>query len=216
MRIDPDVLAAQNSRMTQTPDIGQQYDAIAEWWHAYHQDSDYGVAALTRALGFAGKGGRALDVGCGAGGRLLRRLEASSFHVTGLDASAKMIELARREHPHGQFIQADITVWQTSDKFDFILAWDSLFHLPLDQQAPVLAKLCERMGEGAVLLYSFGDAIGTHTDKWRGQDFHYSSVGVTQNLEILHANGMTLRHLECDQFPEKHVFAIAEKTVLDR
>jgi len=64
--------------MTQPPDIGQQYDAIAEWWH-----SDYGVAALERVLGFAAKGGRALDVGCGAGGRLIRRLEARGFDVTG-------------------------------------------------------------------------------------------------------------------------------------
>ena len=87
--------------MTQPPDIGQQYDAIAEWWQNYHQDSDYGVAALERALGFAGLGRRALDIGCGAGGRLIRRLEARGFDVTGVDASAKMIELARRNHPNG-------------------------------------------------------------------------------------------------------------------
>ena len=96
--------------MTQPPDIGQQYDAIAEWWQNYHQDSDYGVAALERALGFAGLGRRALDVGCGAGGRLIRRLEARGFDVTGVDASAKMIELARGQHPNGRFVQADMNI----------------------------------------------------------------------------------------------------------
>ena len=202
--------------MTQLPDIGQQYDAIADWWHEYHQDSDYGVAALERALSFASKGGRALDVGCGAGGRLMRRLEARGFHVTGVDASAKMIELAHRHHPKGHFTQANIAAWEDDETYDFILAWDSLFHLPLDQQAPVLTKLCRAMSPGGIFLYSFGNAIGAHSDKWRGQDFHYSSIGVTQNLEILHANGMTLRHLELDQFPEKHVVAIAEKTALKR
>ena len=209
--IDPAALDAQNSLMTQPPDIGQQYDAIAEWWQDYHQDSDYGVAALERALGFAAKGGRALDVGCGAGGRLIRRLEARGFDVTGVDASAKMIELARRNHPNGRFVQADISDWESRETFDFILAWDSLFHLPLNQQAPVLIKLCTMLADRGILLYSFGDDTGSHRDTWRGQEFHYSSIGVPKNLEILRANGMRLLHLERDQFPEAHVVAIAQK-----
>ena len=81
-----------------------------------------------------------------------------------------------------------------------------------DSQSPVLTKLCAMLAEGGVLLYSFGDDTGTHRDNWRGQTFHYSSIGVPQNLEILRANGMTLRHLERDQFPEAHVVAIAQKT----
>lgn len=199
--------------MTLTPDIGQQYDAIADWWNAYHQDTAYGVAALERALGFAGAKGRALDVGCGAGGRLIRRLEAQGFQVTGMDASVNMIELARGHHPKALFAKANIIDWQNDDTFDFILAWDVLFHLPLNEQAPVLMKLCGMMAAGGVLLYSFGDATGTHVDTWRGQNFHYSSLGVKHNLEILHGNGMTIRHLELDQFPEKHVIAIAQKAV---
>lgn len=74
--------------------IGQQYDAIADWWDEYHQDSNYGVDALERALAFTDSGGHALDVGCGAGGRLIRRLEARAFKITGIDASANMIDLA--------------------------------------------------------------------------------------------------------------------------
>ena len=208
----PLLLTRKINAMTQPPDIGQQYDAIAEWWQDYHQDSDYGVAALERALGFAAKGGRTLDVGCGAGGRLIRRLETRGFHMTGIDASAKMIELAQQNHPAGSFTQVDIIDWQSGSRFDFILAWDSLFHLPLDQQAPVLSKLCSWLNAGGVLLYSFGDAQGAHSDEWRGQTFHYSSLGVRRNLEILHDCGMNLRHLEMDQFPEKHVYAVAQKS----
>ena len=207
----PLLLTRKINAMIQPPDIGQQYDVIAEWWQDYHQDSDYGVAALKRALGFAGKGRRALDVGCGAGGRLIRRLEARDFDVTGVDASAKMIELARRNHPNGRFVQADISDWESRETFDFILAWDSLFHLPLNQQAPVLTKLCTMLADRGILLYSFGDDTGTHRDRWRGQEFHYSSIGVPKNLEILRANGMRLLHLERDQFPEAHVVAIAQK-----
>jgi len=37
-------------------------------------------------------------VGCGAGGRLIRRLEARAFKITGIDASANMIDLARQNN----------------------------------------------------------------------------------------------------------------------
>ena len=191
--------------------IGKQYDELAEWWASYHQNSEYGVAALKRALSFASSGGRALDVGCGAGGRLAKLLEQQGFALTGLDASEKMIALARKAHPQGDFTAINIQDWSAKGSFNFILAWDSLFHLPLDQQEPVLTKLCDALTEGGVLLHSFGDAVGMHMDKWRDQIFQYSSIGVTRNLEILTSNGLVLRHLELDQFPEKHVYAIAQK-----
>jgi 2-polyprenyl-3-methyl-5-hydroxy-6-metoxy-1,4-benzoquinol methylase len=194
-----------------TSDIGLQYDLIAEWWNRYHKDSNYGVAALERALAFARRGGAALDVGCGSGGRLFGRLQAHGLRVSGIDASKKMIELAKQKHPEAAFTKMNVIDWKSGSLFDFILSWDCLFHLPLGQQAPVLTKLCESLRGGGVLLYSFGDAQGTHHDSWRGQAFRYSSLGVTQNLEILHRAGMKLRHLEIDQCPEKHVYAIAQK-----
>lgn len=191
--------------------IGQQYDEIASSWASYHQTSDYGVAAIERALGFAKRKGTALDVGCGAGGRLIKLLEREGFGITGLDASCKMIDLARKAHPDGDFTAIVIGNWETDQKFDFILAWDSLFHLPYDEQQPVLEKLCAALAADGVLVYSFGDEDGSHSDAWEGQTFHYSSLGVTRNVEILQENALILRHLELDQFPEKHVFVIAQK-----
>ena len=191
--------------------IGQQYDRIAAWWAEYHQASDYGVEAVKRAIKFTKPGGHALDVGCGAGGRLVNILEGHDFALTGIDASREMIALARKAHPKGDFTVADIQNWQSDDAFDFILAWDCLFHLPLNQQAPVLKKLCGILADNGVLMYSFGDDVGSHSDEWQGQIFDYSSIGVTRNVEILQENGLVLRHLELDQFPEKHTYVIAQK-----
>lgn len=193
-------------------DIGQQYDEIAAWWNDRQFASDYGIAQVKRALSFAARGGAALDVGCGSGGRLVKLMEDGGFDVTGVDASAEMISLARANHPDGAFIQVDISDWDTDARFDFILAWDCLFHLPLDRQKPVLSKLCRLLSEDGVLIHTFGDAIGEHTDTWRGQEFHYSSIGISQNIDVLRENGMSILHLELDQFPEKHVYAISKKT----
>ena len=44
------------------------------------------------------RGMRVLDVGCGTG-YLSRQLNDSGAHVTGVDLSARMIDIARRKHP---------------------------------------------------------------------------------------------------------------------
>ena len=194
--------------------IGEKYDAIASWWNARHLDSDYGVAQVEKALGFTKHAQSALDVGCGSGGRFIRRLEARGFEVTGVDASAEMIGLAKHNHPKCDFIKSEIQHWETDKTFDFILAWDCLFHLPLEAQKPVLSKLCRLLRKGGVLIHSFGDAIGDDTvDQWRGQEFRYSSIGISQNIEVMRDNGLSLLHLEFDQFPESHVYSISTKAL---
>jgi len=194
-----------------TSNIGQQYDKIATWWNDYHTDSSYGVSQVKRALTFAPTQGKALDVGCGPGGRFIRLLNARGFEVTGIDASAEMINLAQANQPDSLFVQEDIRHWDTEDRFDFILAWDCLFHLPLNMQKPVLSKLCRMLSEGGVMIHTFGDGVGEHTDNWHGQEFRYGSIGITKNIELLHENGLSILHLELDQFPEKHVYAISRK-----
>ena len=163
--------------------IGAQYDQIAAHWNDRHLESDYGVAQVEKALSYTANNRRALDVGCGSGGRFIRRLETRGFDVTGLDASAEMIKLAQLNNPKANFIQANIEDWETDQKYDFILAWDCLFHLPLKAQKPVLEKLCNWLEKDGVLIHSFGDDIGgDHIDQWRGQDFTYSSIGIAQNM----------------------------------
>lgn len=50
--------------------IGEQYDKIAQWWHDHHNDSDYGLRQIEKAISYCNLRGSALDVGCGTGGRI--------------------------------------------------------------------------------------------------------------------------------------------------
>lgn len=191
--------------------LGKKYDKIAQWWNDRHIDSSYGVEQVERAIGYTSEGETALDVGCGAGGRFVRILQSKGFQITGLDVSKEMIRLASHNHPQEDFIHQDICSWETSRKFDFIVAWDSIFHLPLDMQKPVVTKLCQLLADDGVLIYTFGDGSGDHTSIWHGDTFYYSSIGIRENVQILLDSGLTLMHLELDQYPETHVYVIATK-----
>ncbi|MDX1451987.1 MAG: class I SAM-dependent methyltransferase [Oleiphilaceae bacterium] len=199
-----------------TPEqIGGVYDAIAPHWAKEHARSQYGVAQLQRALNILGRPGDALDVGCGAGGRLVRVMQENGLHVQGLDISAHMLEIFGQRHPELEGIHASITDWQTEASYDFILAWDSLFHLPYKAHEPVLRKLATHLKVGGVLLYTLGDAVGEHEDTWLGQRVYYSSLGIIQNLSVLAAAGLVCKHLELDQWPQNHVYIIAQKVCDD-
>ncbi len=191
--------------------LGRKYDRIAHWWHDRHENSTYGVAQIKKALNFCPRTETALDVGCGAGGRVVRLLEARGFAVTGLDVSAAMTDLARRNHPASNFLRQDICTWEAEQAFDFIVAWDSIFHLPLASQRPVVARLCRMLAVGGVLIYTFGDAVGEHLDRWHDDEFYYSSIGIDANLMLLRENGVCCKHLELDQWPQNHVYLIGVK-----
>jgi 2-polyprenyl-3-methyl-5-hydroxy-6-metoxy-1,4-benzoquinol methylase len=192
-------------------ELGKKYDKIAQWWHDQHEQSSYGVGQLERAIGYGPSGGKALDVGCGTGGRFVRLLQSHGFSVTGLDVSKEMVKLAGRNHPEHKFTHQDICSWETEEKFDFTVAWDSIFHLPLEMQEPVVSKLCDLLAKGGILLYSFGSDQGEHTDQWHNDTFYYSSIGIDENMQLLIKNGFSILHLELDQYPEKYVYSIAIK-----
>jgi SAM-dependent methyltransferase len=192
-------------------ELGQKYNKIAPIFQKEMEDSKYGLPQVKRAITYSNKSGTALDVGCGAGGRIIQELQNSGFAVLGLDVASSMIDLARATHPDIEFEVADICTWEATKLFDFIVAWDSLFHLPLDMQKPVLKKLAALLAPGGVIIYTFGDAVGEHIDTWHDNTFYYSSIGINQNLEVLIDNGLSVNHLEMDQYPEKHVYVIATK-----
>jgi SAM-dependent methyltransferase len=192
-------------------EIAARYDQIAHLWQ---QDTPatYGTTALGRAIAFATTKGPALDVGCGSEGRFLRILTESGFSPEGMDVSARMIELARERQPEAVFHHADITTWQPPKRYAFISAWDSTFHLPLADQRPVMEKLCNALLPGGILLFTCGGGpAGEISGSFHGFDFGYSTLGVPGFLSILDACGCECRHLEYDQYPQNHVFIIAEK-----
>ena len=116
-------------------DIGNAYDQITDRWVGDDFSLCNGVAAHKRAIAFVKNRGKALDVGCGCTGRFIDLLCDNGFSPEGVDVSLEMIKLARTRHPEITFYHQDICEWNVSGKYDFITAWDSIWHVPLESQA---------------------------------------------------------------------------------
>ena len=193
--------------------IGRSYDQIAQTWQNLPNKS-YGIAQFERAIRFTENRGPALDIGCGSEGRMMDFLLRHGFQAEGLDVSAEMIALARKRHPDVLFHHAEISQWNFPRQYDFISAWDSTWHLPLDLQEPVLEKITAGLAPSGVLLFTtIGfDEPGNHGDSGHmGVPLSYGTLGVPRTLELLTQFGCVCRHLEYDQYPEKHLYIIAQK-----
>jgi 2-polyprenyl-3-methyl-5-hydroxy-6-metoxy-1,4-benzoquinol methylase len=194
-------------------DTATRYNRIARWWQTQHQGSLYGIAQLKRAIKFTTKKQLAIDIGCGSSGRFIKVLSEHGFQVEGLDISEKMIDLAKQLHPGITFYREDICCWTPPKLYSLIVAWDSTFHLPLDMQEPVTKKLCDALEPHGVLLFTCGGGCpGEISGTFQEQDFEYSTLGVNAFLKILSEHQCTSLHLEYDQYPENHVYIIAQKT----
>jgi 2-polyprenyl-3-methyl-5-hydroxy-6-metoxy-1,4-benzoquinol methylase len=195
-------------------DIGSSYDRLADHWHSDAFPRSNGIAQHQRAIAFLKRKGHALDVGCGSNGRIIDLLLDRGFTVEGIDVSPRMIELARQRRPAVTFHHADISEWTLPRRYDLITAWDSIWHLPLTSQAPVLRKLLAALEPGGVCIFTTGglDEPAEKTDAAMGPPMYYSVLGIPRTLELVAEAGCVCRHLEYDQYPELHLYLIVQRS----
>lgn len=190
------------------------YDRIAHHWADNPGLARNGIAQHERALQFLGRAGRAIDVGCGSNSRFIELLLTRGFAVEGLDISTEMLALARAKHPQVTFHHADICTWAFPHRYDFISAWDSIWHVPLERHPAVLEKLCAALNPGGILIFTSGgvDTPGHVTNPCHGQPLYHAALGIPQLLRLIDQFGCVCRHLEYDQHPESHLYLIVQKS----
>ncbi len=189
------------------------YDRIAHHWAGADFNATNGIAQHERALRFSRGFGLAIDIGCGSSGRFIDLLLSRGFEVEGVDFSSAMLALARARHPTVTFHQADICTWEFPRQYDFISAWDSIWHIPLDRQAGVLARLCAGLNPGGVLVFTAGglEAPDEVTNPCHGQPLYHATLGIPRLLRLVDDFGCICRHLEYDQYPESHLYLIVQR-----
>ena len=191
---------------------GERYSRIASRY-AGIRSATLGLDYLDRAMAACGGQGPALDVGCGAGLPLTRRLLDSGFEVTGIDLSEGMLALAVENVSEARLLLADARNFDEGLRYSLIVAWDSIFHLPLADQRPTMAHLFGLLAPGGVILFTAGGIDDERTGTMFGNDFYYSSLSRETYRRLMAEHGLSVVLEKDDQLPETHVVFVGRRSV---
>lgn len=141
------------------------------------------------------EGAAVLDLGCGSGELLTRRL-AGRFRVTGVELSSRMIELAKRNVPDATFVRGDMaSVGFAPGTLDGVCAFYSLTHLPLEELPALLQKVAAWLKPGGLFVASMGTATdpGSVEDDWvAGVPMYFAGHSAEKNRELVQEAGLRI------------------------
>lgn len=171
----------------------RSYDAVAGAYADGLRDELAGKpldrALLTALIEQAPAGTIIGDLGCGPG-HVTGWMAAHGATATGIDLSAGMIEVARREQPGIDFRVGDLLSLPAADgEFGAVVAFYSIIHLAPGELPAALAEMHRVVRPGGLALLAFH--IGTevrHFSDWLGHDVDvdfrfYEPADVAARLE---------------------------------
>lgn len=185
--------------------VAHSYDAIAERYAAWTGDALAGarqryVEMVQRDIP---PGAPVLDLGCGTGVPVARAL-ATRYRVTGVDGSARSIDLARQNVPDATFLQADMTqVEFPSASFAAVISSYAIIHVPRVEHAALLQRLAGWLQPGGLLIATMGavESEGMEED-WLGAPMYWSHFDAGTNQQLVTNAGFELVEAALDTADE--------------
>jgi cyclopropane fatty-acyl-phospholipid synthase-like methyltransferase len=174
------------------------YDAIVRQWDAARiRLSDAELRLLELALDGTGAGDRALDLGCGTGRPIAEYLTSRHLLVTGVDQSARMLEVARRRLPDAELLEARLEDFVPQRGYATAIAWDSLFHVPRVHHEAIFRRLRSVLRPGGRFALTVGGSEhAAFEDPMFGRTFFYDSHPPEVAVGLLEQVGFAVVHSE--------------------
>jgi len=145
---------------------------------------------LDRFLLAVPKGGRVLDLGCGAGEPIARYLIDRNRQLTGVDASERMIALARTRFAGHRWICADMREAEVEGPFHGVIAWDSIFHLRPEDQVAMVVKAAQWLEPDGALLFNTGSARDETIGSQFGDELYHASLAPAEYRALFAEHGL--------------------------
>jgi SAM-dependent methyltransferase len=177
------------------------YDLMAEQYLATKNREDpLALTALGDLASLLPRDAAVLDLGCGAGVPVTRWLSDKGFAVTGVDVSARQLELARTYVPEATFIKADMTeVTFPPGSLDAVVAFYSIIHLPRTEHPALLGRIHRWLRPEGIFLatMTLTDYEG-RDDDWEGwgAPMVWSHYDGDTNVAMLREAGFGIRYAE--------------------
>ncbi len=175
--------------------VAASYDRMAERYLRWSLSIDDDARRLmtSKLVSLLPPGARVLDLGCGAGVPTTREL-AARFTVTGIDISARQIELARENVPDATFIRGDFSEADFAPaSFDGVVALYSIIHLPRERHDDLFSRIARWLAPGGLFLAVLaGEDSPGWRGEWLGEPMFFSGHDAETSLRLLAAAGFDL------------------------
>ncbi|KXN92690.1 Malonyl-[acyl-carrier protein] O-methyltransferase, partial [Leucoagaricus sp. SymC.cos] len=152
---------------------------------------------LTRLFNYLKPNASILELGCGPGIPYTQLLVDNELElsITAVDISASQISLAKEKinSSRVEFVHSDMTRLDYPEaRFDAVVAFYSFFHIPKEEQGPMVKKITKWLKPGGVLLVNMNDKEGdVFMYRWLGvtTSMFSTGLGVEGNLKMFREFG---------------------------
>ena len=143
-------------------------------------------------LGYLPDHSDVLELGCGAGVPVARRLVDAGHRYTGIDLSERQIALARHHVPEAEFRVDDAAeVAFPVGQFDAVLMLYAITHVPVSRWATLARNVHEWLKPGGLFLLN---APGHSSSSWLEEDFlGFGAENWTNALDIAQTRALLAR-----------------------
>lgn len=174
--------------------VADGYDAIAARYLAWSSNAPVRLRYLDLLLELLQESADVLELGCGAGEPVTRRL-AERHRVMAVDVSAAQLELAAQNAPGAQLVLADMAdVSFAPGSFDAVASFYALTHVPRERHADLIARIVSWLRPRGLLLLTMGssDNPGGIYPDWLGTPMYFSHFDAPTNRALVQRSGVRL------------------------
>lgn len=176
------------------------YKRYAKAWRKLRAESPFIEKAwLDRFLSMISKTESAaeremLDLGSGDGYPIAHYLIEEGYSITGVDITKAFIKAAQKNFKGmpAEWVLADMRDITFDKTFSGIIAWDSYFHLPPNDQVALFKKFERYCAPGAPLLITTGADAGEAIGEFNGHDLYHASLSPDHYRQLFIDHGFGL------------------------
>ena len=169
--------------------VYKAYEKIADWYDEHRSRDLFEKTWLDKAITLLPKNPHVLDLGCGMGEPMVPYFLEKGCVITGIDASTKLIALAKSRYPEVEFFISDMRRLNLGRKFDLVIAWHSFFHLSQEDQRRMFKTFASHLKLGGILLFTSGVESGEIWSDNGGEDLYHASLSSEEYDERLKQHG---------------------------
>jgi len=147
-----------------------------------------------------------LDIGCGPGNVAKQLYAEKELTITGIDLSAEMLELAKRNVPQGNFqLQDSRKANFPPESFDAVILSFSIVHLEDAEAKAVLANASNWVRSGGYVYLSFmeGKQPGFEITSFSNQPLYFNYFQEAEIKAFLEQRGLNCIRSVRQDYPEE-------------